>query len=113
MIPLPRRKKDEGNVLLSAVINKIVQEECKNNFRVDQVSKRPGKVTTHPRFKTSGGEDQQADEIRGPGSCGTGTGGESSKAKRSRSFRYLFDHLNKNSNHPNSMRVTWNRETYS
>ena len=37
MFPLSRRKRDEGNMLLLADINKIVQEECKTNSRMDQV----------------------------------------------------------------------------
>ena len=34
----PRRKRDGGNALLSADIDKLVQEECKTNSRMDQVN---------------------------------------------------------------------------
>ena len=37
---LPRRKRDKCNVLLSPDIDKIIQEECKINSRMDQVRGR-------------------------------------------------------------------------
>ena len=33
-----RRKRDKSNVLLSANLDKLVQEQCKTNSRMDQVN---------------------------------------------------------------------------
>ena len=58
-------------MLLSVDIDKIVQEECKTNSRMDQVDKKPGGMVVYPWRNASVGEVQQTEHPRNTASATT------------------------------------------
>ena len=92
-------KRDGSNVLLSANLDKLVQEESKTNSRLDDVFRALDDNTlliqNHQVVMKNNRKVSFADRLARKRGHSSGGGGESSKAKRPRNYMCLLNHLDR------------------